>query len=184
MDIIEEGIGGSWAERERHWIKVFRDCGYSLTNHTLGGEGTLGWRPNEEQKAKISEATKRTLTGFKHSQATRNNMSAAQKEAAKLRKELGIQKKRPPRSQETIERMSKAQLGKKASAETRKKLSESHTNPPTHLREKWAEAARKRPQEWREQFAKGQLGKKKSEETKQKMAEARRAYWARKRVSK
>lgn len=37
---------------EVRWIKAFRDAGYNLVNLTDGGEGTKGWVPSEETRAK------------------------------------------------------------------------------------------------------------------------------------
>jgi hypothetical protein len=32
-----------WQEREKYWIKYYRELGYDLTNSTDGGIGTSGW---------------------------------------------------------------------------------------------------------------------------------------------
>jgi hypothetical protein len=38
--------GDDWVECERRWIAKFRADGADLTNHTDGGEGMAGYRPN------------------------------------------------------------------------------------------------------------------------------------------
>jgi hypothetical protein len=43
---------------EQRWIKVYREKGASLTNHTDGGEGTAGLKMSDETRKKMSEAHK------------------------------------------------------------------------------------------------------------------------------
>ena len=57
----------------------FKDCkGY---NCTLGGEGTVGWKPSEEHKIKIREVNKcnQYYKGKHHSEETREKMSESHK---------------------------------------------------------------------------------------------------------
>jgi hypothetical protein len=42
--------------REMYWIAKYRKHGYNLTNATIGGEGTIGFKFSEESKQKISKA--------------------------------------------------------------------------------------------------------------------------------
>lgn len=51
--IFEEiPIGGDWVEAEQFWIAYFRMLGADLCNHTIGGEGQLGYRQPAEVIAK------------------------------------------------------------------------------------------------------------------------------------
>jgi len=45
-----------WQEAERRWIKYYRDRGNDLCNHTDGGDGVLGRRWTDEERAKIMAA--------------------------------------------------------------------------------------------------------------------------------
>jgi DNA-binding CsgD family transcriptional regulator len=50
-------------EAEIGYIKLYKSIGANLKNHTLGGEGIVGYRHTEETKQKISKAGKgRTIT--------------------------------------------------------------------------------------------------------------------------
>lgn len=44
--------GGDWVEAERFWIGYFRMVGADLCNHTIGGEGTTGYKQSPESIAK------------------------------------------------------------------------------------------------------------------------------------
>lgn len=46
--------GDDWADKERYWIKFYRDAGADLTNRTDGGEGSLGMEVSVETRAIIS----------------------------------------------------------------------------------------------------------------------------------
>lgn len=48
MEIVEEA---TWIEKEMFYIQKYQNEGFSLTNHTLGGEGTHGYKHSEEFKA-------------------------------------------------------------------------------------------------------------------------------------
>lgn len=71
--ILEHGCGPGWEEAERKWIKTYRREGHNLCNATDGGEGSLGVKLTEAQRAVISAAQK----GRKHSLEARARMSAA-----------------------------------------------------------------------------------------------------------
>ena len=43
-------------EREKYWIKYYRDNGYKLVNTTDGGDGTNGYKFPEEIKQKIKQS--------------------------------------------------------------------------------------------------------------------------------
>lgn len=182
MEYVEVGSGPGWPQRERHWIAEFKARGADLTNHTLGGEGTLGWTPSEEWRKRAAERAKRVHTGMKRSPESCERMRQAQNGYRAKIKAEGIVITLPSRSLETRSRMSQAQRGKKASEATRAKLSLSHQNPSAEYREKLRQAVLRRPKKQRETFAQNQKGKPKSEATKRKMSEARKAFWARRKA--
>ena len=107
----------------------------NLTNMTLGGEGPTGRKVSEETKKKL----KLIRTGKKPSKETRQKMSAAQgktwigrqhSEEAKKKMAEAKKGKQSPRkgvvlSNATKEKIRSANLGKKHSIETRRKMSES-----------------------------------------------------------
>jgi hypothetical protein len=73
FQVLEEGWGEGWGNRERYWISEYRRLGAKLTNHTDGGEGSLGWNPPPEWRAK--QASRPHRKGFKHSEQSKKNMS-------------------------------------------------------------------------------------------------------------
>lgn len=184
MVVIEEGVGASWNEREKFWIADFRTRGVRLTNSTDGGEGTLGWRPTAEQRARIAERTKAAHTGRVRTKEARANMRAGQLRRIEEERSIGHVRKMPPRTYETLARMSAAQKGRKASPSARDNMSKAHSNVSSSTREKLRQAVLSRPVEQRQAFAHNQRGVPKSEETKHKMSEAARQRWARKRLGK
>lgn len=91
LKILESGVGSSWIESERWWIKFYREeVGADLTNLTDGGEGLLGIRFSAESRAKmavrkgvklsaeIKDRISKSLKGHpghKHSDEDRKRMS-------------------------------------------------------------------------------------------------------------
>lgn len=94
-----------WRERERHWIRLMRGSFPGAVNVSDGGDGPVGWVPNAEQRAKMSDAGR----GRKHAPETRVKMSTSHSGKAK--------------TLEARANMRAAQIGKKHSAETRAKMS-------------------------------------------------------------
>lgn len=76
-------------EEERGWIKLARQLGWPLTNHTDGGDGSAGLKHTAETKAKMSAAHKgqpargvatsggAIWRGRKHSEASKEKMRVA-----------------------------------------------------------------------------------------------------------
>jgi group I intron endonuclease len=65
IEVIEECDNTNSNERERYWIKHYRDLGLDLCNHSNGGEGAgigntncLGRKLSEETKEKLRRANK------------------------------------------------------------------------------------------------------------------------------
>jgi hypothetical protein len=57
--IVDQGLGHSWREAERFWIRFYREeVGADLTNLTDGGEGALGLKWSDEARARITGRTK------------------------------------------------------------------------------------------------------------------------------
>jgi len=97
------------SEMERRTIAHFRSKGYRLTNLTDGGEGTLGWIPSAEFRAKLSAAHR----GRQFSEQHKAALSAA----------LMGHTSSPERNAKN----SASQRGRKCSPETRAKLSAAGT---------------------------------------------------------
>ena len=69
-------------EAEKRWIAFYRRHGASLTNSTDGGEGTLGWHGNAENKRPDLAARNRAargLPGHPISEQSKAKISAANK---------------------------------------------------------------------------------------------------------
>lgn len=184
MVALERCAAADWVSCERFWIRAFRQLGARLTNHTDGGEGASGVVPGAATRAKLAELARQNHTGRKRSPESRARMSAARRRYLDQLKELGIIIRMPPKTPEVLQRMSEAQRGKKASEETRRKLSISARERATpERRARWAAAARARSSEWKAWFAKNQNGVPKSPEHKAKIAAATRGVRKRGRIN-
>jgi hypothetical protein len=60
FEVIEEIPIEGWQEREKYWIKYYRDLGCDLTNDTDGGEGHNGTSARKGQK--LSDDTKARMS--------------------------------------------------------------------------------------------------------------------------
>jgi len=70
FSIIDETTE-NWAELEKYWIAQFKEWGFKLTNHTLGGEGLFGMKVSQETKDKKSIV----MMGKTHTQKTKDKIS-------------------------------------------------------------------------------------------------------------
>lgn len=124
MIVLEKGIGDSWQRAEKKWIKHYRDLGAKLTNKTDGGQGAIGRKHSETAKKKMRDSRCGTrpsekcllsaikaIKGKKRPKSWCDNLSANTK---------GI-----PKTESHKKKLREASTGKKASNETRKKMSES-----------------------------------------------------------
>ncbi len=180
LEEIENGRG-AWVERERFWIAEYRRLGSRLTNHTDGGEGTVGWNPDAEWRKAAGERARKNHTGRVRSQEVRANMKAAQQRIVERRREAGVVLKRAPFSPEHLQKMAEAQRGKTVSAETRARISAAQFRlSPEVRRENALKGINNRSDEFKRWFAKCQLGKKKSPETRARMSAAAKQRWSKK----
>jgi len=123
-----------------------RAYGGTLVNMTDGGDGTSGWVPTAEQRAKIGAAHK----GKTISQEHRAALSRAHKGktmSASARERIGNAARGRPKTEETRAKLSASRTGKKQSAETLAKLSAIRTGKTQshESREKKAVANRLAP---------------------------------------
>jgi hypothetical protein len=170
-----------WESREIHWIAVY--SGPNLLNQTIGGKGSKGFKWSEEDKVLIGKRTSLIHKGMHRTPEARDRMRAAQLRIVAKLAVQGKKKTHRPPTEETKAKIASAMRGKKHSEESKAKMSAQRQNPSAALREKWAEAARRRDPEWRAWFAQQQKGKPKSAETKKKMSIAAKARWAKKKTS-
>lgn len=99
-----------------------RDMGGLLVNKTDGGEGSSGWVPSAETRAKISKAN----SGWVHTPTAIAKMRAAnvgRKHSAETRAKIAAAHIGITHSDETRYKLSKDRMGKPLSEETRAKLS-------------------------------------------------------------
>ena len=132
---VGDTVGGD-AAAERAWIAALRADGVKLVNLTDGGEGTPGWQPTPETRARISAAT----TGKRRTPEARARMSAAHKgckrspEAlAKLSatlKAIGHEPPHGPMPPEVRAKIAATLKGRKHSAEFGEKIAASKRGKP------------------------------------------------------
>ena len=164
--IIFKGLTEEQAkQREVALIKYFQtnvcrygdDYGYNMTD---GGEGSSGYIPSAETRAKQSKALRgmpksdewrrkisEANTGKTHSQETRDKISKAHK---------GVKQ-----SPETIARRAEALRGKVVSEETKARLREAHLGRKMsdEARAKMRDAAKNRGEEWKQKLSDSHKGK-------------------------
>lgn len=119
----EYSVEDDLAEREMFWIALARAWGCPLTNLTVGGEGTTGYRHTSDARQKMVEKQQGHsptpgFSGHVHTAESRAKTSATLRAKSKLHKRT--------RSPETIEKQRRAMLGRRASDETKAKMSASH----------------------------------------------------------
>jgi len=122
LENVDESV---WEERERWWIKHYRELGNDLTNFTDGGEGgaTYG-RLGKPWTGQQRESYKKTRTGMsiKATPEAVKARSEANKRAWEQKRLLGIKKKGPVHTEEAKAAISKAHSGKKLTEEHKEKL--------------------------------------------------------------
>ena len=152
-------------EHEKLLIVCFRDLGVSLCNMTEGGEGCTGLVHSEETRRRLAKASAERspelnaqvgakLKGRVLSSETRSKMAASHTGVAK-----------GPHRPDSIEKMRTSRIGKKASDETRAKMS-------------IASAGRKISDGTKEKLRAAQLGKIASADVRAKMSASAKARWA------
>jgi len=92
-------------EKERYWIR-FYNCkvpnGYNLTD---GGDGTLGFFPNEESRKKMSEAGKRKIFTEEHRRKLSINNVAKREEEREIRRYRILGNNNPSKREDVREKM-------------------------------------------------------------------------------
>ena len=90
--LIEENITSyeKALEREKYWIKYYRDNGYNLTNSTDGGDGTVGYKLTEEHKQHLSDINKGKTLTEEHKQKISNSHKKLNKKILLFKDEKGI----------------------------------------------------------------------------------------------
>jgi hypothetical protein len=69
---------GEAFEHEKFLLMCFKDMGLSLANKTLGGEGTVGWIPSEENRNNIGNASKRRWDDLDFKRSTSEKIKQSQ----------------------------------------------------------------------------------------------------------
>lgn len=100
---------------ERWWIAELKALGYDLLNRTSGGQGTFGWIPTAETRARISVA----MAGKKRAPSSEEK-----------RRKIGIAHKGMKRSAETRAKISAAAKGRKLSPEHIAAIVAAHKGKP------------------------------------------------------
>ena len=80
MEVLEECEESRWIEREKYWIRYYKELSFDLKNMTLGGESNDGYVFTPEDRLKQSESQKlrHKITPF--SMETREKLSKKAKQ--------------------------------------------------------------------------------------------------------
>ncbi len=138
-----ETVGTDWVQAEQYWISFYREAGARLTNLSAGGEGSTGYVPTPELRAKWSAmrrgkkyapGRRSGMLGKQHSESARQLIaaaSAARGHTPESRRKLSEAHKGKVLSPEHIEKMAAAKRGRKLSEAHKRKIqaSISHCKP-------------------------------------------------------
>ena len=114
-EVIEECYSKEDLDLAEEWyIRYYNTFGSNGYNLTFGGEGTIGWKPSEETRKKISK-----------SMCGENNPNYGKERSEEYRKKLSDTLKGRKHSEGHKRKLSEVNKGKKLSEETRKKMGES-----------------------------------------------------------
>ena len=122
LRVIDSGVGSGWEDSEKYWISKYKEQGANLTNHTDGGEGSLGCPCSPETRAKL-RASKlgRRLTDDHKEKISKAGMG--RKPTPEIRVKLRLAKLGNNPSPETRAKISSSNKGKSPTPEARAKLS-------------------------------------------------------------
>lgn len=137
--VIEQGQGDGWQDRERFWIAHYRlEC--KLTNLTDGGDGTPGLSPSEKCRRAASLAhkgipyppdRKSAMLGKNHTPEAREKIRAAgtgRKHSDEAKAKLSLAKKGKKPAATTIAASVAARTGKKLTEVHKQKIAATTTN--------------------------------------------------------
>jgi NUMOD3 motif len=175
--------GGDWVEAERRWIAYYRELGFNLTNHTLGGEGATGAVRSADTRRKIGDAHRGRVV----SDGTKAKISASntgKQRTAEVRARQGESSRGRKHSPESIAKTAESHRGRKRSPETCERISASlrgkKRTDEVRLAMSESRRGRKRSPESVEKTASAHRGMKRSPETCAKL----RLAWERRRLAK
>jgi len=80
MEVLEECKESDWVERERFWIRYYKELGFNLKNMTLGGESNDGYVFTKEDRLKQSKSQRLRHKTTPFSMETREKLSKKAKE--------------------------------------------------------------------------------------------------------
>lgn len=78
ISLIEEVSNDNWVEREKYWIKLYKDNNCNLTNTCDGGEGSFGYKMPKESIEK-SLNTRKNNGSLKRSEECKKRISLSKK---------------------------------------------------------------------------------------------------------
>lgn len=128
---LEIGSGDGWPNRERSWIAAYRS---TLTNHTDGGEGTPGYVPTPELRAKWSAmrtgvpyppGRRSAMLGKEHTPQAIEKIkraSTGRKMPDSMRAGVSAARKGKPLPLAQRQKLAKSHRGKRLSEEHRRKI--------------------------------------------------------------
>lgn len=178
IKVLEQADENTWQERERWWIKDFREKGYDLLNHTDGGEGLTG--ASIETSQKISNVVKKRMNDPEF----REKIFTPERSLKISIALTGLKK-----SAEHVAKLPQNQKGRKLTEEHKEKIRKNARGhrwtkedvPDNHgnkfgLGNK-SRTGQKLSPETKEKIAKFQRGKPKSISQRKKMSDARKIWW-------
>jgi group I intron endonuclease len=172
LQILEQCNQNNWEEREKEWIKFYRNIEWNIVNETEGGEGLYNPTKEVRQKISIAHLGKKTWLGKHHSEESKIKIGKS-----KLNNKNKLGKHWSKEDKIKLSQSHKGQIpwnkGKHNSEEHNRKVSEGlKGHIPWNKGLHFSEELRKKLSEAHKGKDNHQLGRHHSEESKQKMRES------------
>ena len=184
--ILEVSSDGTWEEAERRQIKLHREMGCDLTNHTDGGDGRTSFLPEEIEKLSQDMKARMCASEFREKLFTReraNKISAALSGKPKSKEhvaKLPQNQKGFKQSAIAVEKKRVAATGKKQPEQWKVMMAERNRGNQWGIGNK-SRTGMTNSSEMNDKIGAFFRGRPKTAEQRKKMSDARKKWWAEKR---
>lgn len=185
LKILEAVAEGNWEEAERRQIRLHREAGCDLTNHTDGGDGRTAFLPEERiaqgiiQRERLKDPEYRKKVFTPERAANISKSLAGKPKSSEHVAHLPQNNKGFKQSAESCARKSIASTGRKQTEKWKSLMVEIRKGNKFGIGNK-SRSGQNNSSEMNDKISASQKGRSKSEEQRRKMSLARAEWWRRK----